>query len=134
MRSRPRFPGAGPTEEGDMFRDVFMSELIEANPGLEQQMRDWQIERHQHGENPFAWDAFRAVVSYVGASDPGEDPPTEFFWFTPPDGSPATRPPVAAGVSSGPSARLVTPGRENRPAAPAEASRSSRLTDVKIWR
>jgi hypothetical protein len=111
-----------------------MSELSEANPGLEQQMRDWQIERHQHGENPFDWDAFRAVVSYVGACDPGEDPPTEFFWFTPPDGHSATRPLVGATSSRVPSARLVSPGRESEPAAPPETSRSSRLTEVKTWR
>ena len=117
-----------------MFRDVCMSELIEANPGLEQQMRDWQIERHQHGENPFNWVAFRAVVSYVGACDPGEVPPTEFFWFTPPDGSPATRPPLVSATTRVPSARLVTPGRESSTSAPVETSRSSRLTEVKTWR
>ena len=117
-----------------MFRDVCMSELIEANPGLEQQMRDWQIERHQHAENPFDWDAFRAVVSYIGACDPGENPPNEFFWFTPSDGSPATRLPVTAGTSRVPSARLVSPGHELGPAAIPEAPRSSRLTEVKTWR
>lgn len=117
-----------------MFRDVCMSELIEANPSLEQQMRDWQIERHCHGENPFDWDAFRAVVSYVGASDPGEDPPNEFFWFTPAESAPAPRPAVAAGASSVPSARLVTPGRELGPRTPMPAPDSSGLTDVKHWR
>src|SRR5688500_10402595 len=61
FRRRPRH------EECDMFRDVRMSELIEANPTLEQQMRDWQTERHHRGENPFDWEAFRVVVSYVGA-------------------------------------------------------------------
>jgi hypothetical protein len=117
-----------------MFRDVCMSELSEANPRIEQQMRDWQIERHQHGANPFDWDSFRAVVSYIGASDPGEDPPTEFFWFTPPDGSQAARPLLAAAASRVPSARLVSPGRELGSAATAETSRSSTLTDIKTWR
>ena len=117
-----------------MFRDVCMSELIEANPGLEQQMRDWQIERHRHGENPFDWEAFRAVVSYVGASDPGEDPPTEFFWFTPPDGSTAQLPALAAARSSVPSARLVSPGRELGTNASGDRQGASTLTGVKYWR
>ena len=121
-----------------MFRDVCMSELIEANPGLEQQMRDWQIERHQHGENPFDWQAFRVVVSYLGASDPGEVAPMEFFWFTPADGSPTLLPelvaekPVADSASV-PSARLVTPGRDPS-ASQASTTSSSGLTDVKYWR
>jgi len=117
-----------------MFRDVCMSELIEATPGLEQQMRDWQIERHRHGENPFDWDAFRAVVSYVGASDPGEDPPNEFFWFTPQDGAPTLRPALATATSRVPSARLVSPGHELDATTPAAGPGPSGLTDVKHWR
>jgi hypothetical protein len=109
-----------------MARDVHMAELIEANPTFEQQMRDWQTEQHHRGENPFDWQAFRAVVSYVGACDPGADPPTEFFWFTTPDGSvPAVS--STGGVASsmdGPSARLVTPGRD----------RANTMTGVKYWR
>jgi len=116
-----------------MFRDVCMSELIEANPGLEQQMRDWQIERHWHGENPFDWTAFRSVVSYVGGADPGADPPGEFFWFTPPDGSPTLLPGLATASSNRPSARLVSPGRELGSAEDAERSASA-LTEVKYWR
>ena len=111
-----------------MFRDVRMSELIEANPTLEQQMRDWQTERHQRGENAFDWAAFRSVVSYVGACDPGADPPSEFFWFTSPDGSaPVVPNPMdspADSASDGPSARLVAPGRD----------RASSMTGVKYWR
>jgi hypothetical protein len=111
-----------------MFRDVRMSELIEANPTLEQQMRDWQTERHQRGENPFDWQGFRSVVSYVGSCDPGADPPSEFFWFTSPDGTPSVvRSPVdgpSESGSDGPSARLVAPGRE----------RARSLTGVKYWR
>jgi hypothetical protein len=108
-----------------MFRDVRMSELIEANPSLEQQMRDWQTERHHRGENPFDWDTFRTVVSYVGACDPGEDPPSEFFWFTPPDGSAPAVPALAVSTSDIPSSgRLVSPGQD----------RASSLTGVKYWR
>lgn len=108
-----------------MSRDVRMSELIAANPTLEQQMRDWQTERHHRGENPFDWQAFRAVVSYVGACDPGAEAPPEFFWFTPPDGSSSLIPTVAShGGSDVPSARLVEPGKD----------RASTLTGVKYWR
>jgi hypothetical protein len=107
-----------------MFRDVRMSELIEANPTLEQQMRDWQTERHHRAENPFDWQAFRAVVSYVGACDPGGDPPSEFFWFTPPDGGSPAVSELVVGASDGLSARLVEPGRD----------RASTLTGMKYWR
>jgi hypothetical protein len=110
-----------------MFRDVKMSDLIEANPTLEQQMRDWQTERHHRGENPFDWNTFRSVVSYVGGCDPGSDAPGEFYWFTPTE---ANAPLVLSAVdrvdspSDGPSGRLVAPGRE----------RASTLTGMKYWR
>jgi len=107
-----------------MFRDVRMSELIEANPTLEQQMRDWQTERHRRGENAFDWQAFRAVVSYVGACDPGADPPSEFFWFTPPDGNMSSVPDLVASTSDIPSARLAVPGRDG----------ATNVTEVKYWR
>jgi hypothetical protein len=109
-----------------MQRDVRMADLIETNPLLEQQMRDWQTEQHHRGENPFDWAAFRAVVSYVGACDPGSDAPTEFYWFTTPD---ASSPLVLSAMDSatpsdGPSARLVAPGRD----------RASTVTGMKYWR
>ena len=107
-----------------MNRDVRMSDLIEANPTLEQQMRDWQTERHHRGENPFDWQAFRVVVSYVGACDPGSDPPSEFFWFTPTDGGSQAVPDLMVGPSDIPSGRLVAPGQD----------RASNLTGVKYWR
>lgn len=107
-----------------MNRVVRMSELIEANPTLEQQMRDWQTERHHRGENPFDWQAFRVVVSYIGACDPGTDPPPEFYWFTSPDGGSPAVPELAVSRSDIPSARLVTPGQD----------RASSLTGVKYWR
>ena len=107
-----------------MFRDVRMSELIEANPALEQQMRDWQTERHHRGENPFDWNAFRTAVCVMGSCDPGGDPPSEFFWFTRPDGSASLVPTVVDSSADGPSARLVAPGRE----------RASTLTGMKYWR
>ena len=107
-----------------MFRDVRMSDLIEANPTLEQQMRDWQTEQHHRGVNPFDWQAFRIVVSYVGACDPGADPPSEFYWFTPTDGGVQTVPELVVSTSDTPSGRLVTPGQD----------RASSLTGVKYWR
>jgi hypothetical protein len=117
--------GAGPHgKEGDMYRDVRMSDLIEANPSLEQQMRDWQTERHHRGENPFDWESFRSVVSYVGACDPGADAPTEFYWFISSDESAPIVPSVMDSASDGPSARLVAPGRD----------RASTLTGMKYWR
>ena len=116
-----------------MARDVRMSELIAANPTLEQQMRDWQTEQHHRGENPFDWESFRTVVSYMGAPDPGADPPAEFFWFTPP-GSSTTFVPAAADKASStrpnvPSSRLVAPGQDRGTGSSGEA-----LTEVKYWR
>ncbi|MGE3268240.1 MAG: hypothetical protein AB7P40_05795 [Chloroflexota bacterium] len=116
-----------------MARDVRMSELIEANPTFEQQMRDWQTERHHRGENPFDWESFRSVAQYMGACDPGTDPPMEFFWFTSPEGGMMTAPsvdvPAATGASKVPSARLVSPGKDRGTGGSGEA-----LTEVKYWR
>lgn len=113
-----------------MFRDVRMADLIEANPSLEQLMRDWQTERHYRGENPFDWQAFRTVVSYVGGCDPGDCPPSEFFWFTPPDSSAPPVPELVSVASNVPSARLVSPGRE----LGSSSDEPSTLTEVKYWR
>ena len=116
-----------------MARDVRMSELIEMNPMLEQQLRDWQTERHRRHENAFDWQAFRAAASYMGACDPGIDPPAEFFWFTPPGGSVAAVPEVAGSTASStrkvPSARLVAPGQDRGTGGSGEP-----LTEVKYWR
>lgn len=116
-----------------MLREVRMDDLIEANPCLEQQMRDWQTERHYRGESPFDWQAFRTVMSYVGACDPGERPPSEFFWFTPPGSASPLVPDLAAVSSDIPSARLVSPGRDARIAGSAGEPRPD-LTEVKYWR
>jgi hypothetical protein len=108
-----------------MSHDVRIEELIEANPTLEQQMRDWQSARHRRGENPFDWEAFRTVVSFVGACDPGAEPPSEFFWFTPPAISVSVAPESGgSSLSSAPSARLVSPGKHGE----------SDLTEMKYWR
>ena len=116
-----------------MDRDVRMSELIEANPALEQRLRDWQTERNRRGENPFDWQAFRAASSYMGACDPGADPPAEFFWFTSPSGSFASVAEVVGSTVSTttkvPSARLVAPGQDRGTGGSGEP-----LTEVKYWR
>lgn len=115
-----------------MYRDVRMSELIEANPTLEQQLRDWQTERHRRGENAFDWQAFRSVVTYMGACDPGSEPPAEFFWFTPPEHASVIVHEVEAPALSTarrPSGRLVEPGRDRGAGGSGE-----RLTEVKYWR
>jgi hypothetical protein len=108
-----------------MSRDVRMSELMVSNPTLEQQMRDWQTERHHRGENAFDWQAFRAVVSYVGACDPGAEAPSEFYWFTPSDSGVSAVPALAASTSGDPSARLVTPGRDQS---------GTNRSEMKYWR
>jgi hypothetical protein len=96
-----------------MARDAHMSDLIAVNPNVEQQMRDWQTERHQKGESPFEWAAFRDHEARIGAADPGEQPPPEFYWFAPPAMARA-RVPAASGTatlapSTAPSAVLVSP-------------------------
>ena len=106
-----------------MARDARMSDLISANPSFEQQMRDWQTERHQKGENPFDWEAFRTLEAYIGATDPGDVPPSEFYWFTPP-AVVRHRAPAAAGAGAAtvaPSSVLVSPATL-RAAAPGGAS------------
>jgi hypothetical protein len=107
-----------------MSENVRIEALIEANPTLEQQMRDWQTARHQRGESPFDWDSFRSVVSFVGACDPGADPPPEFFWFTPPADGASAAPYAGSSTSNAPSARLVSPGKDG----------ASDLTAMKYWR
>ena len=108
-----------------MARDARMSDLIAANPNVEQQMRDWQTERHRRGENPFDWEAFRVLQAYIGATDPGEFAPAEFYWFTPP-ATARMEMPRAAASSGAPSATLVSPATL-RASAPGEASEAFSL-------
>ena len=104
-----------------MARDARMSDFISANPSFEQQMRDWQTEQHQKGGNPFDWAAFRTLEAYIGATDPGDVPPAEFYWFAPP-AAVRTRTLAAAGTATGaPSATLVSPATL-RASAPGETS------------
>ncbi len=103
-----------------MARDACISDLIAANPNFEQQLRDWQTERHQRGESPFDWEAFRLLEGFIGAIDPGEAPPAEFYWFTAP-ASVRMRMPDAASPTGAPSATLVSPATL-RASAPDEGS------------
>ncbi|MFN8526360.1 MAG: hypothetical protein U0821_24945 [Chloroflexota bacterium] len=67
-----------------MFRDVNLDDLIIVNPRIENEMRQWQTERHQHGMDPLDWAAFRALQAELRAPDPGESAPAEFYWFSVP--------------------------------------------------
>jgi hypothetical protein len=67
-----------------MAHDVSVAQLTAVDPAIERQMRVWQTERAQRGEDPFDWDAFRDLEASVGAPDPGNLAPPEFFWFSPP--------------------------------------------------
>ena len=56
-----------------------MAELRQANEGIEAQMREWKQQRFANGENPMDWVAFRQHVQQLGAADPGETAPDEFY-------------------------------------------------------
>ena len=53
--------------------------LREHNAQIETQLREWKQQRFANGENPMDWAAFRTHLEAVGAPDPGEHPPDEFF-------------------------------------------------------
>ncbi|MFN0070719.1 MAG: hypothetical protein ACKVVP_04415 [Chloroflexota bacterium] len=52
--------------------------LQQDNPNIRQQYDDWRNERAGKGEDPTDWDAFRDLVMYIGAPDPGVVPPDDF--------------------------------------------------------
>ena len=52
--------------------------LAEENPNIRQQYDDWRNERVAKGEDPTDWQAFRELVQYLGAPDPGARPPDDF--------------------------------------------------------
>ena len=56
-----------------------LQELRAQNEAIEQQMHDWRQQRFANGENPLDWVAFRTHVRQLGAPDPGELPPDEFY-------------------------------------------------------
>jgi hypothetical protein len=55
-----------------------LAALVEANPSIEEQVREWQEQRRANGEDPNDWAAFRQHVQALGAPDPGEDEPEDF--------------------------------------------------------
>jgi len=67
-----------------MSGSVKLADLISANPSFEQQMLDWQARRHRKGKDPLDWQALRRAQASIGAPDPGDAPPTEFFAFADP--------------------------------------------------
>ncbi len=115
-----------------MARDARMSDLISANPSFEQQMRDWQTERHQKGEHPFDWEAFRTLQAYIGATDPGDVPPAEFYWFTPPATTRHLTLAAAGSAVGAPSATLVSPATL-RASAPGEASEAMSAAPDRVY-
>jgi hypothetical protein len=56
-----------------------MDELHAANANFEEQMTAWRQQRFADGENPLDWTAFRQHLLSIGASDPGEAAPDEFY-------------------------------------------------------
>ena len=61
-----------------------LADLISANPSFEQQMLGWQARRHRKGKDPLDWKALRRAQASIGAPDPGDAPPSEFYAFTAP--------------------------------------------------
>lgn len=55
-----------------------LAALVEANPSIEEQVRQWQEQRRANGEDPNDWEAFRQHVQALGAPDPGEEEPEDF--------------------------------------------------------
>jgi hypothetical protein len=95
-----------------MSSDVRLADLIEANPNFEQQMRDWQGERAQKGEDPLDWQAFRELETYIGAPDPGESAPSEFLAFSPPARASAAEAAASADVAPEAAASDAASGAE----------------------
>ena len=56
-----------------------IEELRADNEAIEQQMQEWKKQRFANGENPMDWVAFRNHVQQLGAQDPGELAPDEFY-------------------------------------------------------
>lgn len=56
-----------------------LEELRAGNEAIEQQLHAWKQQRFANGENPMDWGAFRTHVRELGAQDPGELAPDEFY-------------------------------------------------------
>jgi hypothetical protein len=56
-----------------------MDEIRSANASIDEQMHTWRQQRYANGENPLDWTAFRDHLRSIGAVDPGETAPDEFY-------------------------------------------------------
>ena len=54
------------------------AELMQQNPNIRSQYDDWRNQRSEKGQDPTDWDEFRSFVMYIGAPDPGMQPPDDF--------------------------------------------------------
>ena len=71
--STPYVPGPAPTPGSRL------DQLIAQNPNFYIQMRDWQQARLWKGEDWHDWNAFKAHLVAIGAPNPGDPPPPEFY-------------------------------------------------------
>lgn len=58
------------------------AELSEQNPNFQQQYQEWRQVRAQNGENPDDYQAFRQHLIFLGAPDPGDQPPDDWAGFS----------------------------------------------------
>jgi hypothetical protein len=56
-----------------------LAELRDANAQIDEQMTEWKRQRFADGENPLDWVAFKQHLAAIGAPDPGDSPPEEFY-------------------------------------------------------
>lgn len=71
----PSGPGYTPGPVGS----TRLQECIAQNPNFYEQMRDWQNQRLWKGENWNDWNAFKAHLVAIGAPNPGDPAPAEFY-------------------------------------------------------
>ena len=57
-------------------------ELAEQNPNFPHQYQEWRQARAQNGEDPNDYAAFRNHLLFLGAPDPGEEPPVDWAGFS----------------------------------------------------
>jgi hypothetical protein len=75
-----------------------ISDLRQHNAHIQEQMVEWKQQRFANGENPIDWVAFRNHLEQLGAPDPGEHAPDEFYRWDESlvGGTPTTTPSDAA--------------------------------------
>ena len=56
-----------------------LDELRATNTNIDEQMQTWRQQRYADGENPLDWTPFRQHLLSIGAPDPGETAPDEFY-------------------------------------------------------